>query len=238
MSLLRIENLHVYYGHIHALKGITLEVNKGEIVTLIGANGAGKSTTLRAISGLVPVREGDIVLDGQSLKGMPAHKIVQRGLTHAPEGRHIFSTLTVDENLAMGAYVLGKDKAAIERNRERVFALFPRLAERRHQLGGTLSGGEQQMLTIGRALMSNPRLLLLDEPSLGLAPLLVRLIFETICAINAEGVTVLLVEQNARAALKIAHRAYVLETGRITLSGSAQELLADERVRKAYLGEG
>lgn len=238
MSLLRIENLHVYYGHIHALKGITLEVNKGEIVTLIGANGAGKSTTLRAISGLVPVREGDIVLDGQSLKGMPAHKIVQRGLTHAPEGRHIFPTLTVDENLAMGAYVLGKDKAAIERNRERVFALFPRLAERRHQLGGTLSGGEQQMLTIGRALMSNPRLLLLDEPSLGLAPLLVRLIFETICAINAEGVTVLLVEQNARAALKIAHRAYVLETGRITLSGSAQELLADERVRKAYLGEG
>ncbi len=238
MSLLRIENLHVYYGHVHALKGISLEVNKGEIVTLLGANGAGKSTTLRAISGLVSMREGDIVFDGQSLKGMAAHRIVQRGLTHAPEGRLIFSTLTVDENLAMGAYVLGNDREAIERNRARVFELFPRLAERRHQLGGTLSGGEQQMLTIARALMSNPRLLLLDEPSLGLAPLLVRLIFETIQEINARGVTVLLVEQNARAALKIAHRAYVLETGRITLSGSAQALLADERVRKAYLGEG
>lgn len=237
MSLLRIENLHVYYGHIHALKGINLEVNAGEIVTLIGANGAGKSTTLRAISGLVPIREGDVVFDGQSLKGMAAHRIVQRGLTHAPEGRHIFPTLTVDENLAMGAYVLGNDKATIERNRQHVFELFPRLAERRQQLGGTLSGGEQQMLTIARALMSNPRLLLLDEPSLGLAPLLVRLIFDTIREINAQGVTVLLVEQNARAALKIAHRAYVLETGQIEIAGPAQELLADERVRKAYLGE-
>ncbi len=237
MSLLRIENLHVYYGHIHALKGINLEVNAGEIVTLIGANGAGKSTTLRAISGLVPIREGDVVFDGQSLKGMAAHRIVQRGLTHAPEGRHIFPTLTVDENLAMGAYVLGNDKATIERNRQHVFELFPRLAERRQQLGGTLSGGEQQMLTIARALMSNPRLLLLDEPSLGLAPLLVRLIFDTIREINAQGVTVLLVEQNARAALKIAHRAYVLETGQIKIAGPAQELLADERVRKAYLGE-
>jgi len=237
MSLLRLEDVHVYYGHVHALKGITLEVAPGEIVTLIGANGAGKSTTLRAISGLVPVRSGQILFDGEPLNGVAAHKIVHRGIAHAPEGRQIFSTLTVDENLALGAYVLGGDRAAIERNRERVFALFPRLAERRQQLGGTLSGGEQQMLTIGRALMANPRLLLLDEPSLGLAPLLVRLIFDTIREINAQGVTVLLVEQNARAALKIAHRAYVLETGKIALAGSAAALLADERVRKAYLGE-
>jgi len=237
MSLLRLEDVHVYYGHVHALKGITLEVAPGEIVTLIGANGAGKSTTLRAISGLVPVRSGQILFDGEPLNGVAAHKIVHRGIAHAPEGRQIFSTLTVDENLALGAYVLGGNRAAIERNRERVFALFPRLAERRQQLGGTLSGGEQQMLTIGRALMANPRLLLLDEPSLGLAPLLVRLIFDTIREINAQGVTVLLVEQNARAALKIAHRAYVLETGKIALAGSAAALLADERVRKAYLGE-
>ncbi len=237
MSLLRLEDVHVYYGHVHALKGITLEVAPGEIVTLIGANGAGKSTTLRAISGLVSVRSGQVFFDGEPLHGVAAHKIVQKGIAHAPEGRQIFSTLTVDENLAMGAYVLGNDRAAIERNRERVFALFPRLAERRQQLGGTLSGGEQQMLTIGRALMANPRLLLLDEPSLGLAPLLVRLIFDTIREINAQGVTVLLVEQNARAALKIAHRAYVLETGKIAFSGPAAALLADERVRKAYLGE-
>ncbi len=237
MSLLRIEDLHVYYGHVHALKGITLDIAPGEIVSLIGANGAGKSTTLRAISGLVPIRSGRILFDGAALNSVPAHKIVERGIAHAPEGRQIFATLTVDENLTMGAYTLGNDKAAIERNREHVFTLFPRLAERRHQLGGTLSGGEQQMLSIGRALMARPRLLLLDEPSLGLAPLLVRLIFETIREINAQGVTVLLVEQNARAALKISHRAYVLETGKIALSGPAAELLADERVRKAYLGE-
>jgi len=237
MSLLHIEDLDTYYGYVHALKGITLDVETGEIVTLIGANGAGKSTTLRAISGLIPIRGGSISFDGQPLNGVPAHKIVERGVSHAPEGRHIFGTLTVTENLNMGAYILGKDQDAITRNRERVFKLFPRLEERRRQLGGTLSGGEQQMLTIGRALMASPRLLLLDEPSLGLAPLLVRLIFDTIREINAAGVTVLLVEQNARAALKIAHRAYVMETGRITLAGNAAELLADERVRKAYLGE-
>ena len=237
MSLLHIEDLDTYYGYVHALKGISLDVETGEIVTLIGANGAGKSTTLRAISGLIPIRGGNISFDGQPLNGVPAHKIVERGVSHAPEGRHIFGTLTVTENLNMGAYILGKDQDAITRNRERVFKLFPRLEERRRQLGGTLSGGEQQMLTIGRALMASPRLLLLDEPSLGLAPLLVRLIFDTIREINAAGVTVLLVEQNARAALKIAHRAYVMETGRITLAGNAAELLADERVRKAYLGE-
>lgn len=237
MPLLHIEDLHTYYGHVHALKGITLDVEAGEIVTLLGANGAGKSTTLRAISGLIPIREGSLTFDGCPLNNMPAHKIVEQGIAHAPEGRHIFATLTVTENLNMGAYTLGSNKAAIAANRERVFKLFPRLEERRRQLGGTLSGGEQQMLTIGRALMASPRLLLLDEPSLGLAPLLVRLIFDTIREINAAGVTVLLVEQNARAALKIAHRAYVMETGRLTLSGSAAELLADERVRKAYLGE-
>lgn len=235
--LLKIENLHTYYGHIHALKGINLEVEEGEIVTLIGANGAGKSTTLRTISGLVRPREGTIIFNGQPIGGIPAHKIVGLGISQAPEGRQIFSTLTVTENLNMGAYTLGGDKQRIEANRERVFSLFPRLEERKNQLGGTLSGGEQQMLTIGRALMAHPKLLLLDEPSLGLAPLLVKLIFETIHEINARGVTVLLVEQNARAALKIAHRGYVLETGRVVLAGKAADLLNDERVRKAYLGE-
>ncbi len=237
MALLDIEALHTYYGHVHALKGIDLTVEAGEIVTLIGANGAGKSTTLRAISGLIPAREGRIIFDGRPLTSVPAHKVVEMGVSHAPEGRQIFATLTVTENLAMGAYSLGNDKAAIAANRRRVFDLFPRLEERRQQLGGTLSGGEQQMLAIGRALMANPKLLLLDEPSLGLAPLLVKLIFDTIRAINARGVTVLLVEQNARAALKVAHRAYVIETGRVVLSGPAAELLADARVRKAYLGE-
>ncbi|MFN3761953.1 MAG: ABC transporter ATP-binding protein [Anaerolineae bacterium] len=236
MPLLRIENLHTYYGHVHALKGIDLEVEEGEIVTLIGANGAGKSTTLRTISGLVRPREGRIEFNGHVLNHVPAHKIVQMGICHAPEGRRVFTTLTVMENLMMGAYTL-KDERAIRENLRRVFDLFPRLAERKNQLGGTLSGGEQQMLTIGRALMSRPRLLLLDEPSLGLAPMLVRAIFETIREINARGTTILLVEQNARAALKIAHRAYVLETGRVVLSGPAQELMRDERVRKAYLGE-
>ena len=236
MPLLRIENLHTYYGHIHALKGIDLEVEEGEIVTLLGANGAGKSTTLRTISGLVHPREGRIEFNGQVINYVPAHRIVQMGVCHVPEGRRIFTTLTVMENLMMGAYTI-KDEGAIQENLRRVFDLFPRLAERKNQLGGTLSGGEQQMLTIGRALMSRPRLLLLDEPSLGLAPMLVKAIFETIREINARGTTILLVEQNARAALKIAHRAYVLETGRVVLSGPAQELMRDERVRKAYLGE-
>ncbi len=237
MALLTIEGLHTYYGHVHALKGINLEVNEGEIVCLIGANGAGKSTTLRTVSGLVRPREGRIMLDGEPIETIPAHQIVERGISQAPEGRQIFSTLTVTENLNMGAYTLGGDKEAIEENRQRVFSLFPRLEERKNQLGGTLSGGEQQMLTIGRALMARPSLLMLDEPSLGLAPILVKTIFDTIGAIKERGVTILLVEQNARAALKVADRGYVLETGSVVLSGPAQELLRDERVRKAYLGE-
>jgi len=237
MALLHIENLRTYYGHVQALKGIDLEVEEGEIVTLIGANGAGKTTTLRTISGLIRPREGQITFDGEDITRLAAHRIVEEGISHAPEGRQIFSTLTVTENLNMGAYSLGGDTEAIEENRHRVFDLFPRLEERKDQLGGTLSGGEQQMLTIGRALMARPRLMMLDEPSLGLAPMLVRAIFDTIRQINARGVTVLLVEQNARAALKAADRGYVLETGRVVLSGPAGELLRDERVRKAYLGE-
>ncbi len=237
MALLTIKALNTAYGHVHALKGIDLEISEGEIVTLIGANGAGKSTTLRTISGLVRPRSGEILFNGRPIHTLPAHEIVARGIAQAPEGRQIFATLTVQENLTMGAYSLGNNTKAIEENRRQVFSLFPRLEERSHQLGGTLSGGEQQMLSIGRALMARPRLLLLDEPSLGLAPLLVKLIFNTIQEINARGVTVMLVEQNARAALKIAHRAYVLETGKIALHGPADELLHDERVRKVYLGE-
>lgn len=219
------------------MKGIDLTVAEGEIVALLGANGAGKSTTLRTVSGIVSPRAGKIVFDGAEIQGWPAHRIVSAGIGHAPEGRRIFTTLSVIENLNMGAYSLGKDRAAIEENRSRVFELFPRLAERRTQLGGTLSGGEQQMLCIGRALMARTRLLLLDEPSLGLAPLLVRTIFQAIREINARGLTVLLVEQNARVALRVSHRAYVLETGRIALSGPSSELLVDERVRRVYLGE-
>jgi len=237
MALLELRDVHTYYGRVHALKGISLEVEEGEIVTLIGANGAGKTTTLRTISGLLPPREGQIVFDGQVLNGVPAHQIVNMGISQAPEGRKVFSTLTVQENLNMGAYSLGNDREAIEENRRRVFELFPRLEERKNQVAGTLSGGEQQMLSIGRALMARPRLLMLDEPSLGLAPMLVRAIFETIKEINEGGVTILLVEQNARAALRLAHKGYVLETGRIVLSGTAEELMRDERVRKAYLGE-
>lgn len=237
MALLEIENLHSYYGHVHALKGISLEVEEGEIVTLIGANGAGKTTTLRTVSGLLTPREGRVVFDGQVLNGVPAHQIVNMGISQAPEGRKVFATLTVQENLNMGAYSLGSDREAIEENRRRVFELFPRLEERKRQVAGTLSGGEQQMLSIGRALMARPKLLMLDEPSLGLAPMLVKAIFETIEEINQGGVTILLVEQNARAALRLADKGYVLETGRTILSGSAEELIRDERVRKAYLGE-
>jgi len=237
MALLRTENLHIFYGHVHALKGVDIEVDEGEVVALLGANGAGKSTTLRAISGLMKPSEGKIVFDGRDLAAFKAHQIVAMGISHAPEGRRLFATLTVDENLNLGAYTRVGDAEGVERSRERVFRLFPRLRERRNQLGGTLSGGEQQMLAIGRALMSTPKILLLDEPSLGLAPILVRDIFETIREINEQGVTILLVEQNARAALKLADRAYVLETGSVALSGSASELTRDERVRKAYLGQ-
>jgi branched-chain amino acid transport system ATP-binding protein len=237
MALLEVENLNTYYGHVHALKGISLTVDEGEIATLIGANGAGKSTTLRTISGLLRPREGRVVFQGQELNDVPAYEIVYRGISQAPEGRAVFATLTTDENLNMGAYSLGGDKEAIEENRQRVFKLFPRLEERKNQIAGTLSGGEQQMLAIGRALMARPKLLMLDEPSLGLAPMLVKAIFQTIREINEQGVTVLLVEQNARAALRLADKGYVLETGNIVLEGTAQELMRDERVRKAYLGE-
>ena len=234
---MEIENLNTYYGHVHALKGISLTVDEGEIATLIGANGAGKSTTLRTISGLLRPREGRVVFQGEELNNVPAHEIVYRGISQAPEGRAVFTTLSTNENLNMGAYSLGGDKEAIEENRRRVFKLFPRLEERKNQIAGTLSGGEQQMLAIGRALMARPKLLMLDEPSLGLAPMLVKAIFQTIREINEQGVTILLVEQNARAALKLANKGYVLETGNIVLEGTAEELMGDERVRKAYLGE-
>ncbi|GAB4446737.1 MAG: ABC transporter ATP-binding protein [Anaerolineae bacterium] len=237
MALLELHDVNTYYGNVRALKGVSLKVEEGQIVTLIGANGAGKSTTLRTISGLVRPQSGEIVFDGAPIHRMPAHRIVFQGLTQAPEGRQVFPTLTVNENLNMGAYSLGNDREAVEANRERVYRLFPRLAERKGQLGGTLSGGEQQMLSIGRALMARPKLLMLDEPSLGLAPLLVQAIFDTIRAINEQGVTILLVEQNARAALRLADYGYVLETGAIPLEGPAEALLHDERVRKAYLGE-
>ncbi len=235
-ALLTVQDLNVYYGNVHALKGISLQVEPGEIVTLVGANGAGKSTTLRTISGLLRPQQGEIHFEGARLDNLPAHRIVDAGISHAPEGRKVFATLTVQENLNMGAYSRN-DKQGIEESRQRVFRLFPRLKERQRQVAGTLSGGEQQMLAIGRALMSRPKLLMLDEPSLGLAPMLVRAIFDTVREINQQGITVLLVEQNARAALRLADRAYVLETGQIALSGTASELLRSERVRKAYLGE-
>ena len=235
MALLEANDIHTFYGAIHALKGITVTVDKGEIVTLIGANGAGKTTILNTISGILHPRQGTITLDGEPIHDMPAHTIVTRGLSQSPEGRRVFGRLSVAENLEMGAFTR-KDKEGIKRDLEHVYELFPRLKERRKQLAGTLSGGEQQMLAMGRALMASPRLLLLDEPSMGLAPILVDLIFDTIKEINAEGVTVLLVEQNALMALSIAHRAYVLETGSIVLSGTGQELLDDPEVMKAYLG--
>lgn len=233
--MLEVRDLEVYYGAIHAVKGISLRVEDGQIVTLIGSNGAGKSTTLHTISGLIKPRSGNILFDGTDITGTPAHKIVASGLVQVPEGRHVFANMSVMENLDMGAY-LRKDKDGIEKDKKKVFELFPRLFERKNQLSGTLSGGEQQMLAMGRALMERPRVLLLDEPSMGLAPLLVKEIFSIIKTINEEGTTVLLVEQNANMALFIADYAYVLETGRITLSGPAADLSASEAVRKAYLG--
>ena len=235
MALLELTDVHTYYGNIHALKGISLTVDKGEIVTLIGSNGAGKSTTLRTISGITPPRQGQVTLEGQRIDQVPAHKIVTRGVLQSPEGRRIFPRLTVRENLEMGAFSR-TDKSEVGPDMERVFGLFPRLKERASQYGGTLSGGEQQMLAIGRALMGRPKVLLLDEPSMGLAPVLVEQIFNIIKDINAQGTTILLVEQNALMALGIAHRGYVLQTGQIVLADSAQGLSENETVQKAYLG--
>jgi len=234
--LLKVEDLHIFYGSIEVLKGISLEVSEGEIVAVLGANGAGKSTLLRAISGLLPIRNGNIQLRGEKLNKVQAYEIVIKGISHAPEGRKVFITLTVEENLNLGAYTHRKDAKVITDAKERVFNLFPILKARRNQLAGTLSGGEQQMLSIGRALMSTPRILLLDEPSLGLAPLLVRQIFQIIREINDQGVSILLVEQNARKALSIAHRGYVLETGNISISGLASDLKSNQKVQEAYLG--
>ena len=232
--MLKAENLNIYYGPIHAVKGVSFEVREGEIVTLIGANGAGKSTTLKTVSGLMRSRGGQIEFMGRSIASTPPHKIVELGLAQVPEGRRIFTRMTVEENLDMGAYI--RKKGDIEADKERVFEQFPRLKERRKQIAGTLSGGEQQMLAMGRALMSSPKLLMLDEPSMGLAPILVEQVFDIISALHKAGTTILLVEQNAEMALSVADRAYVMETGRITLSGTGEELAASEEVQKAYLG--
>jgi branched-chain amino acid transport system ATP-binding protein len=236
MPLLEIEDIHSYYGHIHALQGISLTVEEGEVVTLIGSNGAGKTTTLRSIHGILPPRKGRIIFDGEEIQGTPAHELIGKGIAQSPEGRKIFRRMTVLENLEMGAYHRS-DSSEVRQDMERVFDLFPRLKERMKQEAGTMSGGEQQMLAIGRALMSRPRLLLLDEPSMGLAPVLVERIFETVREINQQGTTILLVEQNANVALEIATRGYVLETGEIVISASAEELREDPTVREAYLGE-
>ena len=234
--MLEVSGLNVYYGGIHALQEVSFGIQREEIVTLIGANGAGKSTTLNALSGLVPIARGTIRLNDEDLTNAPAHRIVARGISQAPEGRRIFADMTIEENLLLGAFAR-RDRAGINADKEHIYETFPRLAERRRQWGGTLSGGEQQMLAIGRALMARPSLLLLDEPSLGLAPLLVQDIFRIIQGLNAEGRTILLVEQNARQALRIAHRGYVMETGRIVKSDTAANLLEDEDIRRAYLGE-
>lgn len=233
--LLEAKDLNVYYGSIHAIKGISFDVNEGEIVTLIGANGAGKSTTLNTIAGLNRTRTGDIIFQGESIAHVPAHKIVYKGLSMVPEGRRIFLQMTVEENLEMGAF--SQSNSTIASSKEEVFELFPRLKERRKQIGGTLSGGEQQMLAMGRALMANPKVIMLDEPSMGLAPILVEQIFEIIKNLHKSGKTILLVEQNAQAALSVADRAYVLETGRIVMSGTGAELLASPEIKKAYLGD-
>ena len=235
MPLLEVENIHTYYDNIQALRGVSLTVDKGEIVTLIGANGAGKTTTLRTICGLLRPREGHVKLEGEDLVKYKAHDIVYKGVAMVPEGRGIFARLTVTENLEMGAFSL-KSNEDLKRNMERVFTLFPRLKERRTQIAGTMSGGEQQMLATGRALMASPNVLLMDEPSMGLAPVLVELIFDTIAQINKEGVTILLVEQNALMALAVAHRGYVLQTGEIVLKDSAENLKRNPTVQKAYLG--
>jgi branched-chain amino acid transport system ATP-binding protein len=233
--MLKIENLEVAYGNIKAIKGISLEVNQGEIVTLIGSNGAGKSTTLRAISGILKPKSGSITFNGERIEGVEGHKIVAKGICQSPEGRRIFPKMSVDENLDLGAF-LRNDKEGIAADRDRVLELFPRLRERIDQKAGTMSGGEQQMLAVGRALMGSPKLLLLDEPSMGLAPVLVDMIFETIEKINKQGTTILLVEQNALAALNVADRAYVLESGSIKMSGKAKDLISNDEVTKAYLG--
>ncbi len=235
MSLLKITNLEVSYGGIDALAGISFDVEEGEIVTLIGANGAGKSTTLRTISGLVKAKAGRIVYDGRDITSMNPQKIVSEGIAMVPEGRHVFDNLTVKENLLIGAY-LRKDRESINEDIEHIYTLFPRLHEREWQLAGTLSGGEQQMLAVGRAIMTQPRILMMDEPSLGLAPIVVKEIFSIIRTLNETGMTILLIEQNANAALRCSHRAYVMETGRITMSGPSADLLADKRVQDAYLG--
>ena len=235
MALLEINNLEVHYGVIQALKGISFEVNEGEIIALIGANGAGKTTTLHTISGILQASSGNIIYDGKDITKVQAHKIVNLGISQVPEGRRVFAQLSVLENLKLGAFIR-KDKDGIEEDLRNIYERFPRLEERKNQLAGTLSGGEQQMLAMGRALMSRPRIILMDEPSMGLSPLLVKEIFRIIRQVNRNGVTVLLVEQNAKMALAIADRAYVLENGRITMSGSARDLLHDDKVRKAYLG--
>ena len=235
-ALLELKDLHTFYGHIHALKGINLEVNEGEIVTLVGANGAGKSTTLRTISGMIKPKRGSVRLAGKDISGMKSHQVTALGVCHVPEGRRIFPLLTVRENIEIGAWAV-KSRAEIDERMEHVFTLFPRLKERIFQKGGTLSGGEQQMLAIGRALMASPKVLLLDEPSMGLAPVLVEAIFEIIKEINSHGTTILLVEQNALMALEIAGRGYVLQTGEIVLSDKASTLMTNEMVRRAYLGE-
>jgi branched-chain amino acid transport system ATP-binding protein len=234
VSLLKVDDIHVYYGSIHAIKGISFEVNEGEIVTLIGANGAGKSTTLNTVSGLLRPKSGTVEFEGKNIVGVPSHKIVSHGMALCPEGRRVFLQMTVQENLEMGGYT--RPASEIPASIEDVYQRFPRLKERYKQTAGTLSGGEQQMLAMGRALMSKPKLLMLDEPSMGLAPILVEQIFDIIKELHGAGTTILLVEQNAQVALSIADRAYVLETGTISMSGSAKELLADDRVQRAYLG--
>lgn len=233
--MLEIKDLNVYYGAVHAIKGISLQVKDGELVSLIGANGAGKTTTLHTITGLIPAASGEILLDGKNLQKTPACNIIRMGMSHVPEGRHVFARMTVEENLYMGAYIENERKKIAD-NLEMVYAHFPRLKERRRQLAGTLSGGEQQMLATGRALMTGPKMVLMDEPSMGLSPLLVKEIFAIIEELHKSGITILLVEQNAKMALSISDRAYVLETGKIAMEGTAKELAEDDRVRKAYLG--